>query len=81
MQGYIYTCKEKDNLVTILKGRVHLLEEKNLYSLQDLVEIHNNVFSAFLIRSIQKFAAHIQTCMVKKKKRLSSSPFFFILHY
>lgn len=58
------TCREKDSLIKPIASRLHLMNDVELYSLRDLLDIPQDVLIDFIREVTEKFLLHIKSCQV-----------------
>ena len=49
----------------MLKDRDHLMDDSDMYSLRDLLDIKNRTLLKFLHDTFQKWADHMKSCTVR----------------
>jgi len=65
MGDFIVTCKNRDALLDILRGRLHFVFTKELFSLVDLVEAKEGALLPMLAKAALVFERHIsKQCLV-----------------
>ena len=55
---------QEDRLLTKLKDRQHFVEGADMYSFQDLLDIHSGVLATYLTSIINTFRDHIFSCVL-----------------
>jgi len=66
MKKYLTVCRiaQEDRLLTKLKDRQHFVEGADMYSFQDLLDIHSGVLATYLTSIINTFRDHIFSCVL-----------------
>jgi len=66
MKKYLTVCRiaQEDRLLTKLKDRQHFVEGADMYSFQDLLDIHSGVLATYLTSIINTFRDHIYSCVL-----------------
>ena len=54
-----------DCIVIVLLGRLHLIEDSNVYSLRDLVETRDGTLPRMLSACVEEISRHIHRCNVR----------------
>jgi len=70
MKKYLTVCRiaSDEKLLLHLVSRQHFVDGPNLYSIQDLIDIHNGSLLPFLQRINSIFEGHIKQCVLCKAK-------------
>lgn len=69
MRRYLSSCRvsQSSHLLWKLGDRHHLIDTTHMYSLQDLVDIHNGELPSFLQTVTERFIQHIkEECLICK---------------
>merc|ERR1712211_80697 len=66
MKKYLTVCRiaQEERLLTKLKDRQHFVEGADMYSFQDLLDIHSGVLATYLTSIINTFRDHIFSCVL-----------------
>lgn len=66
MKKYLVVCRlaSEARLLRKLEERQHFVDDSDMYSLQDLVDVHNGTLALYLDNVLSVFRGHISSCVL-----------------
>ena len=59
----------QEPLIAMLRDRLHLMDDNDMYTLRDLLDIKNRTLLKYLHDIFQKWADHMKSCTVRLDAR------------